>query len=648
MTKKLTFFTLVLILFYVGAAQDLEALKYNISGVAEYTQLTVAEQAEEAVIIDKKVLVEYLYDNQGDLKYYYSRYIKVNINKSSAVEYFNRLYLQVDNPETILEVRIRTVNKNGEEKNMSRQDLKETEEDGKKMQILAIEGAETGSQVEFFYSYQLEENNFGNETAQGAFFTRNYEFYIITPENLRSAVKTYNDLPAVKDTSYNGMNFKIMKASNIPALESEKYSASKASLKRIEYKLDYNNYTHSKIFTFGEAGKNYYIRTHFQKKESEKDIKKLASELKLKRLTEEEKIITVENYLKSNIAVIKNSDSQPVKDILKNKYCNVSDITRLFVLLFESQEIPCEVVRTCDRMEKKFDPDFETWDFLDEYLIFFSNTGKFLKPDDILIRYDMIPPELTATFGLFIKPVMIGEFETGVAKVKKIPYTLSGSNTEEMDLDIAFNIPDNKVNLKYRHSMTGYPASFMRPVYFLQTEEKRKKLIDDLLKSYYGEDIQISDLEIENYNINSPEIKKPFIISSDIIINTMTEAAGNKVLFKVGEAIGPQTVMYDEKPRQTDVEIDYTHQYIRKIRVQIPDGYTLKGQEALNKKIVYPETNPVVGFESSYKLTGNILEINCHEFYNDLTYPISVYNYFRDVVNAAADFNKITLVLEES
>ena len=52
-------------------------------------------------------------------------------------------------------------------------------------------------------------------------------------------------------------------------------------------------------------------------------------------------------------------------------------------------------------------------------------------------------------------------------------------------------------------------------------------------------------------------------------------------------------------------------------------------------------------FTSSYELNGDSLKVTCHEYYDEISVPLERYEEFRTVINAAADFNKITLVFEE-
>jgi hypothetical protein len=53
-----------------------------------------------------------------------------------------------------------------------------------------------------------------------------------------------------------------------------------------------------------------------------------------------------------------------------------------------------------------------------------------------------------------------------------------------------------------------------------------------------------------------------------------------------------------------------------------------------------------MAFTSTYKIAGNVVKISVVEYYKRVIYPLSIFENFRKVINAAADFNKITLVFE--
>ena len=120
------------------------------------------------------------------------------------------------------------------------------------------------------------------------------------------------------------------------------------------------------------------------------------------------------------------------------------------------------------------------------------------------------------------------------------------------------------------------------------------------------------------------------------------------MLFKLGELIGDQVQMYQEKPRQLPVDLPYAHILERKISFDIPPGYTIRNLDDINIDVQHKKGDLVtMGFVSSYKVVNNVLEVYILETYRELRYPLDEFETFKRVINASADFNKIVLVLEK-
>ena len=142
-------------------------------------------------------------------------------------------------------------------------------------------------------------------------------------------------------------------------------------------------------------------------------------------------------------------------------------------------------------------------------------------------------------------------------------------------------------------------------------------------------------------------LNKPYIFEGDAEVNSLLENAGNKILLKIGQIIGSQVEMYQDTARKYGVENAYNHSYKRIINLTIPIGYEISNINDLNMGVSYKEEGEnLMEFTSQYVLEGNKLTITCNEFYNIIRLPVEKYDAFRTVINAAADFNKITLILK--
>ena len=153
---------------------------------------------------------------------------------------------------------------------------------------------------------------------------------------------------------------------------------------------------------------------------------------------------------------------------------------------------------------------------------------------------------------------------------------------------------------------------------------------------------------MENKEFESYTDNIPVTLTAKVKANQLMERAGNKILLKIGEVIRQQVEMYQEKPRQFLVNIEYPHILHRTIRIEIPEGYQVKNPGSLNMRQAFPETSqPTIKFESVFKQDGSIIEVTIQEEYQQVEYGVEAFEPFRKVINAAADFNKVVLVLEK-
>jgi len=139
---------------------------------------------------------------------------------------------------------------------------------------------------------------------------------------------------------------------------------------------------------------------------------------------------------------------------------------------------------------------------------------------------------------------------------------------------------------------------------------------------------------------------KPLVISSTLSGNMLVSRAGNDLLFRIGELIGKQVEMYQEKDRKLPVEAEAARHYDRLLTLEIPEGYAIANPEVLNMKIELIENGQVEAyFYSDYTLSGKLLTVKCTEGYKKARFPVEKYSEYVAVINAAADFNKIVLIL---
>jgi hypothetical protein len=216
-----------------------------------------------------------------------------------------------------------------------------------------------------------------------------------------------------------------------------------------------------------------------------------------------------------------------------------------------------------------------------------------------------------------------------------------------MEVKLAFNSTLDSVLMHSKQIFTGYGASIYRPAFHFLPKDKLQDFTHELMQSVSNSK-NIRNIKVANGAFADGYSNKPLSIEGDISSAELFEIAGNKLLLKVGDVIGPQVQMYQEKPRQLPVSIEYPHALDRKIEVTIPDGYIVKNLDDLKFFITEkPNEEGTMGFISTFKLSGNSLVIDIHEYYKETAYGMDQFAAFQKVINAAADFNKVVLVLEK-
>jgi hypothetical protein len=196
--------------------------------------------------------------------------------------------------------------------------------------------------------------------------------------------------------------------------------------------------------------------------------------------------------------------------------------------------------------------------------------------------------------------------------------------------------------------LTGYNATFIQPIFQLVPETETKSVISELLY-LSGKDVDLYDFKLQNASLDSFYLK-PFIIQGQAnTSSSFYDRAGSRYLFKIGEIIGEQVEMYQEEERKLPVENEYNRNYVRNISFEIPDGYIIRNLDDLVIDLSYKDENgqETMGFQSQYELNGDTVTVKINEFYKKLELPIDKFEEFRDIINAAADFNKKVLIFEK-
>ncbi|MDB5253321.1 MAG: hypothetical protein JWP27_2490 [Flaviaesturariibacter sp.] len=606
---------------------------------------------EAAVYVQEDKINEYSLEKDG-IFLYKTVHRLIHINTDKGIEYFNRIYLPFDQALQMVTVKARTTLPSGKVIELDEKNIKDLQEDNRTYKIFALEGLAKGCEVEFYYTMKQYASFFGREYMTARVPVMASHFELISPDHLKFDARTYNNLPAFRDTSYGEKRYLSLDAANLDAPVEETYSMQDANLKRVEYKLSYNvaKSTSERLFTWNELAKKVYDNYSDASEKETKRVRDLVSDAGiLSASSETEKITRLENYLKKNFQTrtdIDNEDAGDLVKVIKTKVSSERAFNKLFATALAVSNIDFEIVLSGDRSDFVIEKNIENWNNAQNLLFYFPSQQKYLAPSANAYRYPWIPPTWAGTNGLYCVVTKLGTFQSAIGEIKPITMEDMKYSFHNLELRAELDKDMDALLLDVKQIYGGYTAATYRAPFVFYPADEQDKILRQLVKYGSGKDNLLSS-SFENKELEQADPYKPFIIKAKLKAPELVEKAGEKIIIKVGDLIGEQVQMYDEKERTTPIELPFPHVLDRTIDIVIPDGYEIKNLKDLAfNEVVTSNGKVTMGFVSTYSLDKNILHIVISESYNKYYYPMEQYPAFKKVINASADFNKVVLVLD--
>lgn len=662
MFRKTLFLLTIILIPFIGKSQKdsvdagkPEYKKYNWDSVPKLHQLSAEESKLGEVVIKDKRIIEYYYETPDNLVMYVTRHVIIRVNSEKAVENNNTVYIATGNGTTVLDIKARAITKNGKVTNLDPKNIKDVDnyDNQGPYKIFAIDGIEPGGEVEYLYTVEHPFRIYGTEYMRVNALHKDFEVDIYSPSNLIFKAKSYNGFPEMlTDTNLTTKHRLYMRAHDIKGYSDEAYSAEDGALMRMEYKFTYNTAEDpdKKLYTYNEFCQRLFgLLEESTDKKDKKTAEKVADTMRLSKLSDDDKIRKVESYVKNAITLREDVDGDQYRSlpfIFKNHVTDDIGMLKLYHMIFDAAGVKNEIVLTTNRFTKPFDSKFESWTYLQKYLIYFPSTGKYMAPTEILSRYGFPPADWICQQGLFIHSVTLGKFTSGYGEIKEISCNDYRDSKDNIAATVKFDLDAGNVDLHYKESYTGYEAYDIQPLYSFLSDEQKNDFVKNLFQAYF-QDAKPTNIVVSGYK-ESDLFHNPFVVEADFSTNTVMEQAGNKYLFKIGLLIGPQEELYHDTARHTPIENHNNKWYHRELSFQIPDGYKITNLDAVNMNVSDGKKgDTTMEFISRYKIDGNKVTVIIDENYRQLRYPISMYDEFRKVINASADFNKVVLFLEK-
>lgn len=646
---------LVAVLFTIQIAVSQEMPFFKSYDWEENPSYKITEGSTEGMIAIKEKTVTEFYFEEENLVEYFLEHKVLWLNSDDAIEEYNKIYLPFSSRAELQINKARVITPEGKLINLDKSKIltADDEETGNTYKYYALEGITKGSFIEYLYVVKRPPTYMGKKVnLQDSYTIHNAEFDLFSPKNLVFKFKSFNQLPEVElDTLTSEKLHWKLHENSIKKLENEYQAAYNASRKFLVYKMD-KNIANNKadIVSYSSISQNLYDSYYPDYSQKTTDLlNNFIKELQLPVNADEETIVRkLDFFIKTNLYSqdVYNEDLKDLEQILTHKVANETGIIKLFIAVLRTLNVKHELVLTSNRNEIKFDPDFEATNFLTDFLLYFPTSKKYLSPNAFGTRYGFPMPFVMDNYGLFVKEVTVGDYKSAIGIIKYIKPVKVEETVDVMKVTIDFNkenLTENSVN--FNRAFSGYYAMNIQPFMHLIQGERKQDLIDSFIENITTE-LEITDRKLVN---DESELfgLKPLQFIIDFTTEAFVEKAGRKYLFKIGDLIGPQIQLYQEKKRVLPLEEQFHRSYYRTLTINIPEGYKITNLDDINIDNSFSKNSKeLFSFKSFYKLDGDKVTITADEHYRENIVDVSMYEEYRTVINSAADFNKIVLLLE--
>ncbi len=638
---------------------------------------------EFAYVILNDISIDNRVDGK-DLNSYINLHRIVKVLDDRGIENFKTLDLPVYFGTRVPLVRARVILPDGKTREIAKDMILVTRNaHGYWSIIIALEGMQKNTEIEYLIKEIHTASNFVTIPFQEMIPVVESHFSMSYPKNYFYEEKGYNGVPDIKDTLLKNRRRMAISLYDIPKLRPEPSSFYDLYTMRAELRLDHyfeENATNSIVeFKWDDLGRKFYDNYYKITDKEKAAVNEYLSELGVRpNGNAYENMKKIENGIKTTIseyAYIDYDDSRevlatkhirnisvydvsydqtknPLDSIIAKRSATSNGIIKLFVACFTQAGVDFEFGLAGDRHEHVFDSKFVNWNNLDEPLFYFPDFKKFLDPVRKLYRYPVVPEWVLNNKGVFCSIPPNGFVTGDLIKYRKITPMSEKETQSNIAAAVSFT-KDMDALVDVSYSYTGYASANLREELATMTKEKQKDLVRDMV-SFVRKPEDIEKYTISNETPDNFYKNKPLEITATVNTSALTEDAGKNYLFSIGKIIGKQQQLYNEDERRLPVDLDYPHTMTRTITLNLPVGCKVLNPEVLRMQAEYVnrEVKPVIGFKSDYTLIadkkkGDKLVITVTEFYTQLHFSPEYYERYREIVNKAADFSKVALLISK-
>ncbi|MEM6717799.1 MAG: hypothetical protein AAF611_00645 [Bacteroidota bacterium] len=605
-------------------------------------KLSDKEANESSIAILEKYVVEYAVPSVGnDVQKFETTHTIARVHDEKGIKTHNTVYISMYDVINIVDIKARTISPDGKVTLLNKDNIKEVKnvEEYGDFKIFAIEGAEKDSEIEVLYTLEKEYSAFGRDVLQKSYPIKRLEYDFIYG-TAAGRIKAYNAVGEFTRKSYQGNIGRQLVLENIVPMIEEEYATPDANKTYVAFQCFGPGTNVTDDMLWSNVVTN--ITQGMFPETVHPEIAKIAKTiLKDQKTDDYTKAYLIDDYVKTNYTIVQNNNDQlsDIDYIIKNKSASDLGIIKVYSHLLEAADVEYLPVITADVYEHKFDSEFFNPTALREFLIYIPEASNYITPNRVDYRLSEIPPNILGNTGIFVNNKKQFSFY-------KILQRDQDYSRVVRNMSISFEDDMEYVKIDQNQEYYGHWAMNNRAYLNLAPEQAIKEF-EDYLTGSGIEDKVVKTYETHNKEMAQLEYNKPFLVNSTITSESLLEEAGDSYIFQVGKVIGTQSELYQETERVNPIQMQYPNRYNYEIVVNIPKDYEVEGLESLiiKKELLDEEGNQKCKFESNYKLDGNKITITIEEFYKEFEYDIAEYEGFREVINAASDFNKAAILM---
>lgn len=632
-------------IFFIGlsvCAQDIKSYKWD--EIPKFDDIPEDFKSAPAVVLKDSRWV-HLRVHQYAYASFIMKHEAIKINKKEVISEYNKVRAVNGLTRKVKDFHARIIKPDGRIEVLGEDKMVETEV--KKIKSIAFEGVEEGDIIEYYYILKEVPDATNVEIFQrdipvmnvwmkftnsgGIFFDYQY-----TPM-LKHAPSTWSD---------------IFTAKNIPAYQEEVSALNFPLAEKLIYQayMSYNGNAWSNYMF--DNFKTIYIKSKVHKKaftQLSDFIKK--NQLETTTLSVDQRLYKVDEYIKKNFILSYNEKELSSKQNGVDKfYFGGFELIKIYQETLKFMNIPFVVKAVVNRYYGEIDKDVK-FDVLPTGFVFYiPSTQKYLMPAHHFYTYGNPPytyqnaKSVGYDFSEYKKPKLVREDKIDVVADSK--FTI-----DQTEINIVLKEDFENAKFTKKSTYTGYSAITQKNnLKELDESEKKEEDTENYIKevSLNGIESKMTKYEVLNNNWIKYFENEPltYYIEAETT-QDFVENAGNLLIVNLGKTIGKQMNLYQEIKRTKPVELAYAKQYKHKIIFEIPEGYKVESYKDLviDKKMIR-NNEAICSFISQVKIENKQLVVEVEETYGDISFSVEEYMGYRDIINAAADFEKASVIIK--